>query len=142
MIRLHKVTDPHFLESVTQKLRSFNDSVSPYHRESRKPGAIQTIALEAKEGEILAGSLIADVYWGWLEIKKLYVEEGFRHQGVGSMLLDEAERQARSLHATRSFLTTYEFQAKAFYEKHGYTVTGVLKDYPPGSAYYWMTKTL
>lgn len=142
MIKIQSVTDDAFLETVTQKLRDFNDSVSPYHRESRQPGAIQTIALKALEGEILAGSLIADIYWGWLDLKKLFVEEAFRHQGVGSMLLQEAEALAKAQGTTRGFLTTYEFQAKSFYEKHGYSATGVLKDYPLGSAYYWMTKTL
>jgi len=44
--------------------------------------------------------------------------------------------------AQHSFLTTFAFQARGFYEKHGYTVAGTLEDYPPGSAYFWMRKDL
>jgi hypothetical protein len=39
-------------------------------------------------------------------------------------------------------LTTFEFQARTFYEIHGYTIAGRMEDYPPGSSYYWMRKEL
>ncbi len=44
--------------------------------------------------------------------------------------------------ATKALLTTYEFQARTFYEAHGYQVVGEIKDYPPGSSYYTMVKVL
>jgi hypothetical protein len=39
-------------------------------------------------------------------------------------------------------LTTHDFQARPFYEKHGYTVFGQLKDLPRGRVKYYMQKTL
>ena len=39
-------------------------------------------------------------------------------------------------------LTTYEFQARSYYEMKGYKVVGEIKDYPPGTSYYTMVKIL
>ena len=39
-------------------------------------------------------------------------------------------------------LDTWGFQAKPFYEKQGYTVFGVLEDYPPGETEYQLAKRL
>ena len=41
-----------------------------------------------------------------------------------------------------TFLTTFEFQARAFYEARVYREAGRLVGYPPGSTYYWMRKEL
>jgi hypothetical protein len=39
-------------------------------------------------------------------------------------------------------LDTWGFQAKPFYEALGYTVFGVLEDYPPGETEYLLAKRL
>ncbi|WP_232819440.1 N-acetyltransferase [Exiguobacterium sp. TNDT2] len=73
---------------------------------------------------------------------RLWVASEHAGTGLGSRLLEEGERLARELGATRVKLTTFSFQAKTFYERFGYEVAGVLHDYPPGSDYYMMTKQL
>ena len=40
------------------------------------------------------------------------------------------------------YLDTYSFQARPFYERHGYAVVGVLPDMPPGGAMYYLAKRL
>lgn len=65
-----------------------------------------------------------------------------RGQGPGRRLLQAAEREAQARGCSRAKLTTYSFQARRFYEKEGYRVVGVLQDYPPGGAYYWMRKDI
>jgi hypothetical protein len=37
-------------------------------------------------------------------------------------------------------LDTYNFQARPFYERAGYTVFGELPDHPPGGAKYYLAK--
>jgi hypothetical protein len=39
-------------------------------------------------------------------------------------------------------LDTFEFQARPFYEKLGYTIFGTLEGYPPGYRQYFLTKHL
>lgn len=42
-----------------------------------------------------------------------------------------------------SLLDTLEFQAKPFYQRHGYHIEWVQQDYPfAGGSKYYMTKTL
>jgi hypothetical protein len=35
---------------------------------------------------------------------------------------------------------TWDFQARGFYERFGYTVAGRMDDYPPGHTFYWLRK--
>jgi GNAT superfamily N-acetyltransferase len=61
---------------------------------------------------------------------------------LGSALLREAEALARSVGCVGAKLDTYEFQAKPFYEKHGYAVFGVLEGYPANTRTYYLQKSL
>ncbi|MTD31723.1 GNAT family N-acetyltransferase [Planomicrobium sp. YIM 101495] len=88
------------------------------------------------------GGLNADVYWGWMEINDFWFHESYRGKGIGGQLLDKAEKVAREKGAKKALLTTFEFQARSFYENKGYQVVGEVKDYPPGSSYYTMVKIL
>ena len=54
----------------------------------------------------------------------------------------EPESIARDAGCVAVKLDTYEFQAKPFYEKHGYVVFGVLDGYPADTRTYYLRKTL
>jgi hypothetical protein len=41
-----------------------------------------------------------------------------------------------------AWLDTFEFQARGFYERLGYSCFAELRDYPPGFARYFMKKAL
>lgn len=49
---------------------------------------------------------------------------------------------AKSLGGKNAFLTTFDFQARTFYEEKGYQIVGEIKDYPPGGSYFTMVKDL
>ena len=78
----------------------------------------------------------------WLEINDFWFREECRGKGLGGQLLDKVEKIAKEMGAKKVLLTTFEFQARSFYEIKGYQVVGVIKDYPPGSSYYTMVKNL
>lgn len=99
------------------------------------------LALRAADGKI-AGGLIGKTYWNWFYIDLLFIQEGLRGQGYGHRLLTLAEAEARQRGATEVFLDTFSFQAPEFYQRHGYQVFGVLKDFPPGQARYYLTRHL
>ena len=125
------------------KIKDYNNDYSPYHREARKPGALTPLHIILKDGSgNVIGGLSASTYWGWLDIDDFYIPEQYRGRGIGASLLHTAETIAAKRGCTRCFLSTFEFQARVFYEKQGYSVAGMLEDYPPGSAYYWMRKDL
>jgi GNAT superfamily N-acetyltransferase len=70
------------------------------------------------------------------------VPDNLRGQGIGTSLLQTAETSVTSRGARHCFLSTFEFQGRAFYEKHGYTVVGKLEGCPPGATCFWMRKDL
>lgn len=92
--------------------------------------------------EIIAGILSTLGYWNGLEIKILWVKEEFRKSGIGTKLLIETENNAKAKGAIISFLDTFDFQAKDFYLKNGYTIFGVLDDFPIGHKRYYLQKKL
>ena len=92
--------------------------------------------------EIIAGILSTLGYWNGLEIKILWVKEEFRKSGIGTKLLIETENNAKAKGAIISFLDTFDFQAKDFYLKNGYTIFGILDDFPIGHKRYYLQKRL
>lgn len=84
----------------------------------------------------LAGGLIGATYWDSLKIDLLVVQPAFRGQGVGSDLVERAERLAKERSCVRAHTTTYGFQALGFYRRHGYAIVGSLEDYPRGNTLY------
>jgi GNAT superfamily N-acetyltransferase len=92
-------------------------------------------------GRVVGGAL-AETNARWCFIKGLWVAEGLRRGGHGSRLLAAVEDGARARNCIGVYLDTYSFQARPFYERHGYTVFGVLPDMPPGGAKYYLFKRL
>ncbi|EAR09958.1 GNAT family N-acetyltransferase [Reinekea blandensis] len=92
------------------------------------------------ESGVLQGGILANCYWDGLEIETLWVDSQQRGQGLGSILLENAEAFGIRHGAVISFLKTME--AKAFYESCGYEVYGVLEDRPIGTLLYHMKKRL
>jgi GNAT superfamily N-acetyltransferase len=125
------------------KIREFNNANSPHHKAIRDEGAVIPLFLLLKDaaGDVIGG-LSGSTYWGWLSIEYLFVPEELRGQKIGERLLVMAEEMAVKRGCKNCYLTTFEFQARTFYEKQGYTVAGRLDDYPPGVTYFWMQKEL
>ncbi len=87
------------------------------------------LKVEDENGEIIGGC-IAEAYeyhWSRVLLEELWVEERYRHQGIGSMVLREVERIAREKGCRVVTLGTASYMARPFYEKHGYTVFTTLK---------------
>lgn len=82
-----------------------------------------------ENGEIIGGC-IAEAYeyhWSRILLEELWVDERYRHQGIGSMIISEVERIAREKGCRVVTLGTASYMARPFYEKHGYTVFTTLK---------------
>jgi len=82
------------------------------------------LKVENENGEIIGGC-IAEAYkyhWSRVLLEELWVDERYRHQGIGSMIIREVERIAREKDCRVVTLGTASYMARPFYEKHGYTV--------------------
>src|SRR5262245_20140620 len=96
-------------------LRDFN-----YGRVGRYPEG-QSVHLNAKDADgNLVGGFRGEIYFHWLFVNILYVEERERGKGLGARLLFEGEARAKAKGALHSRLDTFEWQAPGFYLKQGY----------------------
>ena len=93
-----------------------------------------------------AGTVLGGIFalhnWNWLQINYVWVAEPLRGTGLGHRLLVAIEDAGRARGCTRAHLDTFSFQARPFYERHGYEVFGTLDDYPPGEQRFYLRKTL
>ena len=87
------------------------------------------LKIENEKNEIIGGCVAQAYEYHWLRVllNDLWVDERYRHQGIGSMILREVERIAREKGCRVVTLGTASYMARPFYEIHGYTVFTTLK---------------
>jgi GNAT superfamily N-acetyltransferase len=124
------------LAQVRNGLMAFNESQAG-------PAQVDRFAVYLRDADdTIQGGLVGFFAWQWMSVDWLWVSDSLRGQGHGSALLREAESLARSVGCVGAKLDTYEFQAKPFYQKHGYSVFGVLEGYPANTRTYYLQKSL
>ena len=73
--------------------------------------------VEYKDNHEIIGGLLGGTYWGWLYISILWVDEKYRHQGIGKKLIAEAKQEAEKRGCKYAHVDTMSFQAPKFYKK-------------------------
>lgn len=138
-IKLYDSEDNDIFSAVQKGLRAYNRASFPqwFNDDSEEP-PLYAIAHD-HAGQIIAG-LVGKTYWGCLFINYLWVSDSLRGTGLGKMLLRQAEAEAQKRGCTFGWLTTFDFQAPRFYEKHGYRVVGQMDNFPPGHTLYTLRK--
>lgn len=132
------LTDPP--ESAVKDIRSRLLAYNLQHIEDKDPHEY-VLRYETAAEELVAG-ICFTIHGQWLDIDYLVVEEEKRTQGIGSQLLQDVEALAMEKGCTMAFLTTFGFQARPFYEKHGYHVVYEQKGYPRSGSKFYMEKQL
>lgn len=106
--------------------------------EDRRP-----LASFSRDGAgILVCGISGHTHYGWLVIAQLWVAETHRGQHLGRDLLLAAEHEARRRGCHSAWLDTYSFQARPFYEAHGYRLFGELEHYPAPHTKQFLVKHL
>lgn len=123
-------------EAVTRGFREYNASQEQFSM--RRPIAF---AAYDTNGDVI-GALDGYIFFDWLTVGRLWVAPAQRGTGIGTELMNQAEAFAKRAGAIGSTLSTYDFQARPFYEKHGYEVFGILPDNPKGHDRFFMRKSL
>lgn len=135
-LHLSDTTAEEVRQAILAPLREYNQSQTG-------PNEYRGLAIEIRgEKDSIVCGLWGGSSYDWLFIQLLVVPEALRGQGVGRklMLLAEAEASCRGCSAV--WLDTFEFQARSFYERLGYTCFGQLENYPKGFARFFMQKPL
>jgi len=125
------LTEDQFLED---RLYEFNSGQTKHD-----DGQSFAFLIRNERQEIVAGLS----GWTWAqacEIRTLWVDPTWRGQGYGQSLLEAAEQEARSRGCKVILISSYSFQAPAFYQKCGYELAWQLNDFPPGYQYCFLIK--
>lgn len=127
----------------TNALRAIREGLDAYNATQGVPVDWQPLYLFLRDDQgNTIGGLIGGTYWGWLDIRLLWVADTLRGQGYGSRLMMEAEQEALKRCCHHAYLDTMDFQALEFYQQHGYTIYGELADIPLGHRRYSLQKKL
>jgi GNAT superfamily N-acetyltransferase len=107
---------------------------SAHAREIIARAGFQPLAVLARDGTGQAGGLrrgARELNWAERLVSLVWVAAGLRGGGIGA-LLAAAEDEGRARGRTRAHLDTFSYQARPFYEKHGWRVFATLDDNPKG----------
>ena len=124
--------------AVVSGLYSYND------RFAGPMGSSMLIIGARSAGRRIVGGLVVNIQagWKWIHLQRLWVDESHRRTGIGRRLVEAAEHEGQRQGCLYASVDTMEFQAREFYEKQGYTVYGVMEDYPVGHQKFLLRKSL
>lgn len=104
-------------------------------------GEVDLAIFVREAGEIVAG--ISGWTWGdCCELQSLWVQPKLRGRGLATRLLAAAEAEAAARGCAQTVHFTYDFQARALYEKSGYKLVGRVENFPSGTDVLWYHKRL
>jgi ribosomal protein S18 acetylase RimI-like enzyme len=124
------------IDYLDKKINDFN--WAHWEVNKRTPLAAQ---IKNEQGEVIAGAT-ARSFGDWLLLDTLWVSDTLRGQNIGSKLLKAIEESGKKRGCVKILLDTLNFQAKPFYEKHGYKTQWVQEGYPKTGCKYFMLKEL
>ena len=135
-IKLTDVADEEIRAAILEPLVEYNVSQA-----GESGSRLICVSLQDASGGVIGG------LWGytgyhWLHVQLLVVPAVLRGRGVGTKIMDLAEVEAAARGCRAAWLDTFEFQARAFYERRGYVCFGELPNYPLGHARFFMKKAL
>ena len=100
------------------------------------------LAIFVRDGDTIVAGISGWTWGDCCELQSLWVDPSLRRRGLATRLLAAAEAEAAGRGCAQSVLFTYEFQARALYEKNGYELVGRVDDFPSGTAVLWYRKRL
>ena len=127
-----------------ETLKAVEDGLTGFNTGAARPQDWRPLTLSVRraEGAEVVGGLVGRTYFGWLFVSLFYLPPELRRRGLGTGMLRRAEDKARARGCVGAHLDTFSFQARGFYEKHGYAVFGALPDCPPGHERFFLFKRL
>ena len=135
-LTLTDVADEAHRKAIIAPLIEYNESkAGPGH------GRPIVVLLQSSTKDIVGG-LWGATGFGWLSTQLLVVPADMRGHGIGTKIMQCAEQEATTRGCHGAWLDTFEFQARAFYERMGYECFGELANYPSGFSRFFMKKAL
>jgi GNAT superfamily N-acetyltransferase len=136
-ITVQDVADQTVLDGIGKPLGEFNTIAAGDDRYI----PIAILIRDQADNHIIGG-LSGHSFYEWMYINLFFIPNALRGQKLGQRRLAQAEAIARTRSCTGIWLNTFEFQARGFYEKQGFTLFGTIPDHPHGNNMYFLQKRL
>lgn len=101
-----------------------------------------SISFEIFENAEFIGAIVVQLFWEQLHIKYLFVEENYRHQGIGRRLMNHALEFGKKRGCQFAFVETMSFQAPEFYQKMGFAIEFSRPGYANNTMFHYLKKSL
>lgn len=137
ILTLTNEIDPDAEVVVEGGLGRYNEAMAGY-RDQQPLGVLVSDPASKK----VVGGLLGRTSLGLFFIDLLFLPDSARGQGIGSLIMEKAEKEAKRRGCSAAVLYTITFQAPGFYQRRGYQVLGRIEVEPPGHGRICMTKRL
>ncbi len=118
-------------------------ALSAFNADHGYPADMLPVAVLLKDGDgKTVGGLWGKTVYDWLFVEFLVVPDAMRGHDFGTRLMLEAEALAIERGCVGAWLTTFNFQARPFYEGLSYQVFGELEQSPRDCVRLFMRKKL
>jgi GNAT superfamily N-acetyltransferase len=126
-----------------QDIEALGDGLTEHALPTTGAPGFLPLAVFARDSDgRLVGGISALANWNWLQIALVWISPDLRHGGLGSQLLARIESAGKERGCTNAHLDTFSYQARPFYERHGYELFATLDDYPTGHQRFYLRKKL
>ncbi len=125
---------------IEEKIMEYANAMAPSFPHTEEEQLV--FKIEDEERKVIGGCVVNVHEWGRAVLAQLWVDERYRHQGLGSMLIRAAENAAREKNCYYLCLGTTDYMARPLYEKHGFRVFTVNRDIPMGHVSWSLSKRL
>ena len=124
------------VEELRNALIAFNLAATGY-----SDGVSLGCLLRDQAGQLIAG-LDGFTWGGYAMIEWLWVRGEYRHDGLGTRLVEAAEQEAARRGCVVVRVNTHTFQAPGFYAGLGYSQIGLAEDTPVGHGEVFLQNAL
>lgn len=126
--------------TVDENMKQFNNANVPFTQRERFIDF--NFHIRNENQEIIAGINTTMYLWHCLFIDSLWVREDHRKHGLGTLLMQKVEQEAKNQGGYLAHVDTFDFQARGFYEKNGYILFATLENCPKNHERYYLKKNL
>ena len=132
-------------EEILARLKRFNQSKCRWLHDTASHNSDEMLNKHANflvfDNDKLVGGAIGIIQYNWYHLDLLYVDERYRRHHVGTDLINCIKKISLQYELTGIKLETWDFQARDFYVKNGFTIFGELRDCPPGTIVFYLKYT-
>ena len=124
------------LEDIENRLEEYDE----FHITYRTEGSIHIGIIE--NNQLIAGLDACMTAFKIMYVSTVFVNEEYRRQGYGTILMKEMENRAKKMGANTIRLDTFDWQGKEFYEALGYQLVGNYSNNDDGYSEYFFLKRI